>query len=75
VATGCSSCNNSAAVLVEQFYTGLMNFVGWSSVLSFTEAHGGFLNYVKICETDHEILSCIGLHSKCVASGTGHAAT
>ena len=44
VATGCSSCNNYAAVLVEQFYTALVDFVGWSSVLSFTEAHAGFLN-------------------------------
>ena len=27
VATGCSSCKNSPAILVEQLYTGLMDFV------------------------------------------------
>jgi len=44
VATGCSSCKNSTAVLVEQLYNGLVDFVGWSLVLNFTEGHGGFLN-------------------------------
>jgi hypothetical protein len=44
VATGCSSCKNSPAVLVEQLYTGLMGFVGWSLVLNCTEKHGGIIN-------------------------------
>jgi hypothetical protein len=44
VATGCSSCKNSPAVFVEQLYTGLMDFVGWISVLNCTEEYGGFMN-------------------------------
>ena len=42
VATGCSSCKNSPTVIVEQVYTGLMDFVGWSLVLNFIEARVGF---------------------------------
>jgi hypothetical protein len=52
VSTGCSSCKNSPAVLVEQLYTGLVDFVGWSWVLNCTEAHGGLINEVnKLFET------------------------
>ena len=40
VAPGCS---RFTAILGEHLYSGLVDFVGWSSVLSFTEAHGGFL--------------------------------
>ena len=43
VATRCSSGKNYTAVLVGQLYTGLMGFVSWSSLLSFTEAHGGLI--------------------------------
>jgi hypothetical protein len=44
VATGCSSCKISPAILVEHLYTSLMDFVEWISVLNCTEAHGGFLD-------------------------------
>jgi hypothetical protein len=44
VATGWSSCEICTAVLVEQICTGLMDFVGWSWVFNFAEAHGGFIN-------------------------------
>ena len=44
VATGCSSCKNYTAVLVGLLYSGLMGFVVWSWVLSFTEAHGRLIN-------------------------------
>ena len=44
VATGCSSCKNCVALLVEQIYSGLMGFVGGSCVLNFTEVRGGLMN-------------------------------
>ena len=76
VATGCSGCKNSTAVLVEKLYTGLVDFVGWSLVLNFTEAHGGFLNFVnKLFSTNNLILRCIGLEDKCVAGGKGKTTT
>jgi len=44
---------NSPAVLEEQLYTGVIDFVGWSLVLNFTEAHAGLINYVKkSCATE-----------------------
>ena len=58
VATWCSSCKNSPAVLVEQLYTGLVDFVGWSLVLNFTETHGGHINrFNKLCEAGKLILT------------------
>jgi len=76
VATGCSSCKNSVAVLVEQLYTGLMGFVGCSSVLSFTATHGGLMNWVnKLYAADILILISIDLHGKGIAGDTGQTTT
>jgi len=48
----CPRWDSNPAVLVEQLYTGLMGFVGWSLVLNCTDAHGGILNMVnKLCHT------------------------
>jgi len=56
VATGCSSCKNSRAVLVEQLYTGLVDLVGWSLALNLIEAHGGILNqFNKFCAANNFI--------------------
>ena len=76
VATGCSSFKYYTAILGEELYTGLIGFVWWSSLLSFTEAHGGLINYDnKLRAAENPILISIGMHDKCVASGTVHTAT
>jgi hypothetical protein len=56
VATGCSSCKISPTVLVEQIYTGLVDFVGWSWVLNFTAARGGFLKFVNKLYTNNNYI-------------------
>jgi len=42
VPTGRSSCKNCAAVLVEQLYSWLMGFVGWSWVLNCIETQWAY---------------------------------
>jgi hypothetical protein len=47
---------------VEQLYTGLVDFVGWSWVLNCTDAREGLVKEVnKLFETDNFILNWVNI--------------